>query len=515
MKIKWILPLIAVAAIISVAVSLRSDRLYTTSSDQAYNYFIAGKEAAERLYNSEALENFEAAVQIDSSFASAWAYLSKYYYTMGRSEEGKMAAKQAYKLSQDLPERERLNVQLLTAEFRGDSDQFEALLELMLERYPGEVEPHLYKANQHWQRGELQEAIAEFNIILKLNPNHALSYNSLGYLHAQMGDFENAIKYLKKYVFIAPDQANPHDSLGEIYIMVGRYQDAIDHFRRALAVKPNLGTEPNNLGSVIFVHLAKAQRSQGKLHEAKKSLGRASELSIGGWYDQQILVEEAKLLKCQEQYEAAIDLISQAKLLYGKYDSDLRVSLASLYCELNQREKIDELISENEEDIRKTIYKMAQDTIDITDEVLAKYATECETCNKLSLIKKSLQVYKLRQIHEYEPALTILDDLLDDVVMFESKMDIWYVMAKIHFDKGNFQKSIDLADHLMQYNPQHPNLQILKAKAEEAAGMHDEAVRTLEQFLASSYDADENWMPRTEAKALLKSIREEQILSLH
>lgn len=515
MKIKWILPFIAVVAVISVAISFRSERPYTTSSDKAYNYFIAGKEAAERLYNSEALEDFEAAVQLDSTFASAWAYLSKYYYTMGRSEEGKMAAKNAYKLAQDLPERERLNIQLMTAEFRNDNDQFEALLELMLERYPDELEPHLFKANQLWQKGELQEAIKEFNLILKLNPNHALSYNSLGYLHAQIGDFEQAIKYLKKYVFIAPDQANPHDSLGEIYIMVGRYQDAIDHFRRALAVKPNLGIEPNNLGSVIFLHMAQAQRYQGKLHEARKSLDRAKELSIGGWYDQQILVEQAKLLKSQEDYQGAIDLISQAKLLYGKYDSDLRISLASIYCELNQKAKIEDLIAENTDDLTKTIYKAAQDTIEINEETIAKYVDQCETCEKLNFIRKALQVYEYRLNGDYDSALTILNELLDDIVMFNAKMDTWFVQAKTYFDKGDYQKSLDLLNQLLTYNPQQPDYQVLKAKVEKSAGMYDEAVKTLEKFLAASYEADENWKPRVEAKALLKFVREEQVLSLN
>ena len=116
-------------------------------------------------------------------------------------EEGKLAAKEAYKLAVDLPERERLNITLLTASVRGNSEELEATLELMLERYPKELEPHYYKANMLWERGKLEEAIVEFKEVLRINPNYALAYNSLGYLHAQTGNYQKAIEYLKKYIF--------------------------------------------------------------------------------------------------------------------------------------------------------------------------------------------------------------------------------------------------------------------------------------------------------------------------
>jgi len=101
MKIRWILVAVGFAALISVALSLRTSREVTTSSDQAYNYFRAG------------------------------LYLSIYYAKLGRKEECKIAAKRAYDLAQELPERERLSIFLRTAEYRGDRENIEIYLREM------------------------------------------------------------------------------------------------------------------------------------------------------------------------------------------------------------------------------------------------------------------------------------------------------------------------------------------------------------------------------------------------
>ena len=111
MKSRWIIAALAVFILITAALSLRTERDVTTNSNEAFNFFIAGKEAADRLYNNEALEHFENAVQADSSFAFAWALLSNFYYHMGRSEEGKVAATKAYKLAQDLPGKAKITVE--------------------------------------------------------------------------------------------------------------------------------------------------------------------------------------------------------------------------------------------------------------------------------------------------------------------------------------------------------------------------------------------------------------------
>jgi len=49
----------------------------TTRSMEAYNYFLKGREAYDKMYYSDAKQFLEKAVKIDPGFAMAWLYLSK------------------------------------------------------------------------------------------------------------------------------------------------------------------------------------------------------------------------------------------------------------------------------------------------------------------------------------------------------------------------------------------------------------------------------------------------------
>ncbi len=506
MKIKWFSAVVLLAVAISVALSLRPSSRYTTSSTQAYNYFTAGMDAAERLYNTEALENFEAAVQLDSGFASAWAYLSKYYDINGRTEEAKLAAKRAFKLAQDLPERERLNIELLTADLRGDKDKFEEILERMLERYPDEIEPHIYKGNRLWRRGDLEGAIAEYQTVLKLNPNHAPTYNNLGYLYAQMGDFDQAIAYLKKYIFIAPDQANPHDSLGEIYMMIGRYQDALDHFRRALAVKPALDTEPNNLGCTIQLHIAQTLIRKGKLKEAQQHITKARELSIGKWYDQRARFQEGMIHLAREDYAQAEQALNEIRLEKGKCNLDVEVSLARVYYEQDQPGKIRMLLDQNEDLFGELLVKMGEKPTAMTDSLMRYYARKSPSCENIYLIRLFLQLYAQLAMGDFAAAYESSDRIINGDFPYFYRLYGQYLRAETAFVEGRYRKTIEELSPLMEINPNYARVILMQAKAQQAYGDIAAAKETLETFLATFSDADLDWAPRREAEAVLEQI---------
>lgn len=507
MKRKGFIAIIAIIVLISAALSLHPKRKYSTSSDQAYNYFIAGMEAAERLYNTEALDDFESAVKLDSNFASAWAYLSKYYYVQGRIEEAKLAAKQAYKLAQDLPERERLNISLLTAEFRGDDDQFEGILELMLERYPDEIEPHIYRANSLWKNGKLQEAIDEYNVILKLNPNHALTYNSLGYLYAQIGDFQKAIEYLKKYVFIASDQANPHDSIGEIYLMVGRYRDALKHFQSAIAVKPNITAEPNNLGCMIYLHMAKAYRHIVKLKEARLYLNKAREISTGDWHQQAIRLQEGYIFLVQKKFPQALETF---KKIYDEAEccnADFEIPLALVYQNLDQPQNIRLMIEKTKKAFAKTLTKNGTNVSEVTDELMAKSAGDNRDTQHIYLAILYLRGIERYASKDWKTAHHYFQTIINGDFYYAEKIFARYLDAEVYYDEGAYSETCQQLQSLLKINPSFAGSILLQAKAQKASKDFSAAQATLERFSMIFYDADDDWMTRREAEELLNEIK--------
>ena len=506
MKIRWILVAVGFAALISVALSLRTSREVTTSSNQAYNYFRAGLENADRLYSVEALENFEAAVQLDSSFATAWSYLSIYYAKLGRKEECKIAAKRAYDLAQELPERERLSIFLRTAEYRGDRENIEIYLREMLEKYPDELEPIYMQASRNWKQGKLDEAINGFKRVLEINPNYALAYNNLGYLYAQLGDYDQAVVNLQKYAFIAPEQANPFDSLGEIYIMIGRYDEALEQFERALAVKPNFSIEPSMLGSAIYIHMARALWHQGKLQAAREYLQKASELSIWDWRHQEILIEEARIQHAQNQFTEAIATLNKALELY-KNPVEINPRLALNYAELGNTVKIKQLIDENQIHLIKRVQKCLDDSTVSDEETITDHIETCEYCKTVERLGRYMDIFAKRASGDYAGALTRTMEILGEVKTSESKILLQHLIARTYYDMGEYEKALETLEPLTEINPNHYLFVLLTAKSLIKLGDYQLAEKKLQNFLYKYNDADPDWEPRLEAEKLLTQVQ--------
>ena len=506
MKIRWILIAVGLAVLISVALSLRTTKEVTTSSDQAYNYFRAGLENADRLYSVEALENFEAAVRIDSSFASAWSHLSIYYAHLGRKEECKIAAKRAYDLAQKLPERERLGILLRTAEYRNDHENFELYLEKMLEKYPDEIEAIFIQASRNWKLGELDEAIHGFKRVLKINPNYALAYNSLGYLYAHLGDYDQAIENLKKYVFIAPEQANPFDSLGEIYIMIGRYDDALEQFERALAVKPNFSVEPSMLGSAIYLHMARALWHEGKLKEARKHLQKANEVSIWDWRHQEILIEEARIQCAQKQFEEAITTLNKALRLYQN-PVEINPRLALNYAELGDEVKIRQLIAEHQIHLNKRVQNCLGDSTIIDEETITDHLETCDYCKNVERLGRYMDIFAKRALGDFTGALTLTEEILNEVKMSESKILLQHLIARTYYDMGEYRKALERLEPLIKINPNYYSFVLLSAESLIKLGDYQLAERSLQNFIYMYNDADPDWGPRLEAEKLLAQVQ--------
>ncbi len=62
--------------------------------------------------------------------------------------------------------------------------------------------------------------------------------NQLGYRYLQAGDVEAAIAVFEINVADYPNAFNPHDSLGEAYLAAGRTEEAIASYRKSLELNP-------------------------------------------------------------------------------------------------------------------------------------------------------------------------------------------------------------------------------------------------------------------------------------
>jgi tetratricopeptide (TPR) repeat protein len=101
--------------------------------------------------------------------------------------------------------------------------------------------------------GRLDDAIAQFEKALRLNPNLAETHNNLGNALKDGGRTKEAIAQYEAALRLQPDLAVAHNNLGSALNAEGRTQEAIVQYEAALRLKPDLAETHNNLGNALHV----------------------------------------------------------------------------------------------------------------------------------------------------------------------------------------------------------------------------------------------------------------------
>lgn len=232
-----------------------------TDNLEAYRYYSLGVEKAQSLHNKEAIEFLEKAVSLDPQFAMAQARIGYVYsITWGLADKGKPYLEKAFKLSDRLSEKDRLNINAWYAIANLD---FPAAIETyreIIKKYPLETE-------SYWRLGRLlsgeertEEAIEVFRQGLAIDPEDKNIYNGLGNALSLSGRHSEAIAAHQRYIELEPSESNAYDSLGMSFQWAGDYDSAIENFRRALELNPNF--------EIGVVHLANAYFQIGRYREA-------------------------------------------------------------------------------------------------------------------------------------------------------------------------------------------------------------------------------------------------------
>jgi serine/threonine protein kinase/Tfp pilus assembly protein PilF len=189
----------------------------TTSSMEAYNYFLQGREEFEKFYYDDARKSLEKAVELDPEFAVAYLYLGRALSNLGMSKERNAANEKARALAQKVSEKERLYMEAYYA----SGDKRLSLLEEMAEKYPKEKRVHYDLASYYDSNEMFDKAIKEYEKALELDPNYGYALNSFAYM------------------YINPEDANPVDSMAELYFRMGRLDEAIAKYKEVLEIKPD------------------------------------------------------------------------------------------------------------------------------------------------------------------------------------------------------------------------------------------------------------------------------------
>jgi serine/threonine protein kinase len=153
---------------------------FTTTSMEAYNYFIKGREDFYDQYAKDAAVRLEKAVELDPDFAMAYLYLGYTYNNLLLDyKKARDFYEKAKALSERLTEKERL---LIEAEYVNTVEKNEEKwLEIMLtivEKYPRDKQARLELTEYYRQRDMYSDVIKHAEVILALDPSWGMPTRS-------------------------------------------------------------------------------------------------------------------------------------------------------------------------------------------------------------------------------------------------------------------------------------------------------------------------------------------------
>jgi len=278
-----------------------------TQNLEAYQYYLRGKEYSNRGGAEKdsriAIEMYEKAVEIDPTFALAyaslseansWMYWAYYDRTDERLNKAKEAVDKALKLKPDLAE-----------------------AHLALGYY------------YYWGSWDYDRALEQFAIAQKDQPNNSDLIKAIGYVQRRQGKFERAVTNLKKAAELEPRSYKLAQEVASTYAIMRKYAEAQYYSNRAISLAPDW---PMAYGEKVWLYVI----SEGDTKKARKVLKEAT-----GKVDLSRLVPDLVWLDILDRdYQMALDRLPVLTAFIDAYGNNDTISYfltkAKIYGLLNQ-----------------------------------------------------------------------------------------------------------------------------------------------------------------------------------
>jgi len=240
---------------------LRAD---ATQTGNAYDYFVLANGYLQRYDQAgnigSSIAAFQRAIQLDPSYAMAYAGLSGAYMRQYRNSSDQQYLEKARDAAiQALSRNESLDSPHITlgtiAMVTGQTDEGIRQLRAALDRDPVNAEAYRELAAAYVQAGKPAEAEATYNRAIQLRPNFWLGYFDSATFYNSQGRYGEADKALTTAARLTPDNYLVYRNLGGVQMARGKWADAEHSFREAIRLRPG-GAVYSNLGT-LYIYIGR------------------------------------------------------------------------------------------------------------------------------------------------------------------------------------------------------------------------------------------------------------------
>jgi adenylate cyclase len=239
----------------------------TTDNLDAYENFLRGEEyfwSFTKDGNAKARQMFEKAVALDPKYADAnagigWTYLIEWVWQWSSDpqalEHASEMAQLALALDDSLPQAHGILSQIYL--LKKQHDQAIAEAERAIALNPNRADGYVDLALILRFSGRAEEAVELMKKAMRLNPHYPPYYlQVLGFSYCQMGRYEDAITAQKRALSRNPNLLGSHICLAACYGMAGRDEAARAQIKEILRLNPNFSIErATKIGPLLMAPL--------------------------------------------------------------------------------------------------------------------------------------------------------------------------------------------------------------------------------------------------------------------
>ncbi|HLN72438.1 MAG TPA: tetratricopeptide repeat protein [Prolixibacteraceae bacterium] len=218
----------------------------TTSSKEALDYFLQGRDKLENFENTAAAQLFDQAIAADSNFAMAYLYRS----LAGGGLEVRMSnLEEAVARAKDVSEAEQNYISMVQAAYVGNSLKQNECLNKLLTDFPFDKRVRLEAGNYYYNNKDYQNALAQFAKSAELDALFAPAYNMIGYANSKLSNYDEAANAFRNYIKLNPKSPGGYDSYAELLLTMGMYDNSIAQYNKALEYDPDFSYSLIGLGN--------------------------------------------------------------------------------------------------------------------------------------------------------------------------------------------------------------------------------------------------------------------------
>ena len=221
----------------------------TTSSREALNLYLSGRDKQEVADNDSALLLFEKAIQKDPDFAMA--YLSRAFCGGGYNVYRQNLDK-AVSLISKVSEGEKLLLLYEQASADGNGQKQKEYLDALMQSFPSDKRVHANGGWYYFNIGDFSTAVVYFTKAAEIDNKYAPAYNALGLSQSFLNNYTEAEKAFQTYIRLVPGHADPYDSYAFLLLKMGKDDEAIVQYKKALEKNPAYSLSQAGLGNVYI-----------------------------------------------------------------------------------------------------------------------------------------------------------------------------------------------------------------------------------------------------------------------